>query len=107
VLHLVDSSSSFGFRFVLTCCYFKLTWFPAATSALDAETEASIIDTLVNLRDNDGLTLVSVSHHPSTAVKADKIVVMRAGGTVAEEGVYDDLVSREGGLFKRMVEAGE
>ncbi|KAL7492628.1 hypothetical protein ACHAWT_001666 [Skeletonema menzelii] len=76
-----------------------------ATSALDAETEASIIETLVNLRDNEGLTLVSVSHHPSTAVKADKIVVMRAGGTVAEEGVYDDLVSRENGIFKRMVEA--
>ena len=48
---------------------------------------------------------MSVSHHPSTAVKADKIVVMRAGGTVAEEGVYDDLVSRENGIFKRMVEA--
>lgn len=76
-----------------------------ATSALDAETEASIIETLVNLRDNEGLTLVSVTHHPSTAIKADKIIVMRAGGTVAEEGVYDELVSREGGIFKRMVEA--
>ncbi len=59
----------------------------------------------MNLRDKDGLTLVSVSHHPSTAVKADKIVVLRAGGTVAEEGLYDDLVSREGGIFKRMVDA--
>jgi ABC-type multidrug transport system fused ATPase/permease subunit len=87
--------------------YFYFIWLPVATSALDAETEASIIETLVNLRDNEGLTLVSVSHHPSTAVKADKIVVMRAGGTVAEEGAYDELVSREGGLFKRMVEAGE
>ncbi len=48
---------------------------------------------------------MSVTHHPSTAIKADKIIVMRAGGTVAEEGVYDELVSREGGIFKRMVEA--
>lgn len=61
----------------------------------------------MNFRDKEGLTLVSVSHHPSTAVKADKIVVLRAGGTVAEEGVYDGLMSREGegGIFKRMVDA--
>ena len=90
---------------MLTVGHLILICFLAATSALDAETEASIIETLVNLRDNEGLTLVSVTHHPSTAIKADKIIVMRAGGTVAEEGVYDDLVSREGGIFKRMVEA--
>mmetsp|Transcript_3638 Transcript_3638/g.5368 ORF Transcript_3638/g.5368 Transcript_3638/m.5368 type:complete len:903 (+) Transcript_3638:172-2880(+) len=77
-----------------------------ATSALDAETEHSIIETLVKLRDNEGLTLVSVSHHPSTAVKADKIVVLERG-VIAEEGTYDELVSRQGGIFKRIVEAGE
>uniref|UniRef100_A0A7S2PV72 ATP-dependent transporter ycf16 n=1 Tax=Skeletonema marinoi TaxID=267567 RepID=A0A7S2PV72_9STRA len=77
-----------------------------ATSALDAETEHSIIETLVRLRDNEGLTLVSVSHHPSTAVKADKIVVLERG-VIAEEGTYDELVSRQGGIFKRIVEAGE
>lgn len=77
-----------------------------ATSALDAETEHSIIETLCKLRDTEGLTLVSVSHHPSTAVKADKIVVLERG-VIAEEGKYDELVSREGGIFKRIVEAGE
>jgi ABC-type multidrug transport system fused ATPase/permease subunit len=78
----------------------------SATSALDAETERSIIETLVKLRDTEGLTLVSVSHHPSTAVKADKIVVLEQG-VIAEEGTYDELVSRPGGIFKRIVEAGE
>ncbi len=89
----------------LVCFYSSLTL--AATSALDAETEKSIIDTIVDLRDKEGLTIVSVSHRPSTAVKANKIVVMRAGGTVAEEGGYEELASREGGLFKRMVNVGE
>ncbi len=87
----------------LSCIYVFVT---TATSALDAETEHSIIETLVKLRDEEGLTLISVSHHPSTAVKADKIVVLEKG-VIAEEGKYDELVSRDGSIFKRMVEAGE
>ena len=75
-----------------------------ATSALDAETESSIVNTLVKLRDEEGLTLISVSHHPSTAVEADKIVVLDHG-VIAEEGTYDELVSCEGSIFKRLVEA--
>lgn len=47
-----------------------------------------------------------MSHHPSTAVKADKIVVLEKG-VIAEEGKYDELVSRDGSIFKRMVDAGE
>lgn len=73
---------------------------------MDNETSQAIIKTLVNLRDNEGLTLVSVSHHPETALKANKIVVL-ARGVVAEEGTYDELASREGGIFRRIVEAGE
>jgi len=77
-----------------------------ATSALDKETEYSIVETLVHLRDNDGLTLVSVSHHPDTALKADKVVVL-AQGVLAEEGTYDELAGKEGGIFRRIVEAGD
>ena len=68
---------------------------------MDKETSQAVIETLVNLRDNDGLTLVSVSHHPETALKANKIVVL-AEGVVAEEGTYDELVSLDGGIFQRM-----
>jgi ABC-type multidrug transport system fused ATPase/permease subunit len=69
-----------------------------------AATEKSIIDTVVKLRDDNGLTVVSVSHRPATAVKANKVIVLRGRGTVAEEGGYEELVSREGGLFKRFVD---
>ncbi|KAL7554702.1 hypothetical protein ACHAWF_018246, partial [Thalassiosira exigua] len=77
-----------------------------ATSALDNETERAIIDTLVNLRDKEGLTLVSVSHHPSTAVKANKIVMLEHG-VIAEEGTYDELMAIGGGKFRRIVEVEE
>jgi len=77
-----------------------------ATSALDAETERAIIKTIVKLRDKEGITVVSVSHRPSTAVKADKILVLDQG-IIAEQGTYDELVSCEGGLFRRMVDSGE
>ena len=77
-----------------------------ATSALDNETERAIIETLVNLRDNEGLTLVSVSHHPSTAFKANKIVMLEQG-VVAEEGTYEELMTLGGGAFRRLVQAGE
>ncbi len=89
-------------------CLTAILSYTTATSALDAETENSIIETLVNLCQKEGLTLVSVTHHPSTALKADKIIVLDEG-KVAEEGTYDELVSHEGdGIFKRMVmvEAG-
>ena len=88
---------------ILTCCDhydFK------ATSALDKETSRSIIGTLVNIRDKEGLTLVSVSHQTDTAMEANKIIVL-AEGVVAEEGTYDELVSRDGGIFRRIVNAGE
>jgi len=77
-----------------------------ATSALDKETSRSIIGTLVNIRDKEGLTLVSVSHQTDTAMEANKIIVL-AEGVVAEEGTYDELVSRDGGIFRRIVNAGE
>ncbi|KAL3909790.1 MAG: hypothetical protein SGILL_007945, partial [Bacillariaceae sp.] len=75
-----------------------------ATSALDTVSEAAIIETLVRLRDTEGLTIVSVSHHPSTAVKADEIVVLERG-SIAENGKYDELVALDNGIFRKLVES--
>lgn len=66
--------------------------------------ENAIIQTMVTLRDQQGMTLVSVSHHPSTAVEANQIVVMEKG-VIAEEGTYNELMSRENGIFRRLAEA--
>jgi len=75
-----------------------------ATSALDPVSEAAIIATLVRLRDTEGLTIVSVSHHPSTAVQADQIVVLD-DGVIAENGTYEELTQRPTSIFRRLVES--
>ena len=70
-----------------------------ATSALDAETEALVqaaIGRLVR-----GRTTFVVAHRLSTVVKADRIVVLRAGHIV-EEGTHRELLQR-GGYYAKLV----
>ena len=75
-----------------------------ATSALDAKTEKGIIDTLCELRDKQNMTIVSVSHHPSTGMNADRIIVLE-NGTITEDGTYNELMTIKGGIFKGLAEA--
>jgi ABC-type protease/lipase transport system fused ATPase/permease subunit len=75
-----------------------------ATSALDTVSEAAIIQTILKLRDT-GITVISVSHHPSTAVEADEIFVLDQG-VIAERGSYSELSIIEGGIFQHLVQAG-
>jgi len=77
-----------------------------ATSSLDAVAADAIIETLVRLRDEKGYTIVSVSHHPSTAIKANQIVVLKKG-VIAEEGTYNELMALENGNFRQLVEISE
>ncbi|KAL7537621.1 LOW QUALITY PROTEIN: hypothetical protein ACHAWF_005855 [Thalassiosira exigua] len=47
-----------------------------ATSALDSISEQKVVETVLSLR-NDGMTTLSVSHHPNTAMEADTIIVLK------------------------------
>jgi ATP-binding cassette, subfamily B, bacterial MsbA len=69
-----------------------------ATSALDTESEALVQSALHNLM--SGRTVLVIAHRLSTVRRADRIVVIE-GGTVADEGTHDDLVSRFG-TYKRL-----
>ena len=51
----------------------------------------------------EGRTVLTIAHRLSTIKKADKIVVVD-DGRVVESGNYSDLMSIEGGLFRRLVE---
>ena len=69
-----------------------------ATSALDAESEVAVQRALARL--SSGRTTLVIAHRLATVRRADRIVVMQAGGIVAS-GTHDALV-RQGGLYARL-----
>ena len=69
-----------------------------ATSALDAESEQAVQAAIAAL--SRGRTTLVVAHRLATVRRADRIVVMQAGRTIAS-GTHSDLVS-EGGLYARL-----
>ena len=73
-----------------------------ATSSLDASTEALVQEALdVLMR---GRTTIVIAHRLSTIVNADRIVVMRKGGRIAETGTHAELIGR-GGVYAALYES--
>ena len=77
-----------------------------ATSALDAESERVVQAALDELLNGGQRTTIVIAHRLSTICNADKIAVV-SGGKVVEEGPHDDLVCREGGVYKALVAHSE
>ncbi|MCU1317989.1 MAG: transporter related protein [Candidatus Acidoferrum typicum] len=76
-----------------------------ATAHLDSATESAVQATLEEIR--FGRTAIIIAHRLSTVVRADLIVVLRAGG-IAERGTHAELMARRGiyaGLFDRQTQA--
>jgi ATP-binding cassette subfamily B multidrug efflux pump len=69
-------------------------------SAVDAKTEAALIDALE--RHCESSTLVLITHRVSAAARCDRILVMDHG-RIVEQGSHDTLV-RAGGLYSMFVE---
>jgi ATP-binding cassette subfamily B protein len=44
-----------------------------------------------------------VAHRLSTVRKADKILVLESG-TIKEEGSHDELMKKDGGIYRRLYE---
>jgi subfamily B ATP-binding cassette protein MsbA len=70
-----------------------------ATSSLDSESEQAVQEALVRLM-RDRTTFV-IAHRLSTITRADWIVVLD-NGRIVEQGVHADLLTHEGGLYRRM-----
>ena len=79
----------------------KILILDEATSAVDTESEFLIQNALENLM--KGRTTVAIAHRLSTVKNADKLVVLD-GGQIAEEGTHDELLEREGGIYRKLVE---
>jgi ATP-binding cassette, subfamily B, bacterial HlyB/CyaB len=72
-----------------------------ATSALDYESERLV---LANMRHIvQGRTVLIIAHRLATIRMCDRIIGM-ADGRIVEEGSHDDLLAREGGLYRHLWE---
>ncbi|MFZ6763695.1 ABC transporter ATP-binding protein [Pseudoroseomonas sp. WGS1072] len=72
-----------------------------ATSALDSESEAAIQEAMGRLL--RGRTAIVIAHRLSTVRAMDRILVFDRGAVV-EEGRHEALVTRPGGLYRRLFE---
>ena len=76
----------------------RVLLFDEATSALDNLTQKQVSDSLAGLK----CTRIVIAHRLSTVRNCDRILFLE-GGTIAEEGTYDELMERNG-LFRALVE---
>lgn len=75
-----------------------------ATSALDAQSEHEVKVALERIM--TGRSVVMIAHRLSTIRSADVIAVLE-GGRVVETGSYQELVGKEGGVFRRLQQLGK
>ncbi|MBQ1537291.1 MAG: NHLP bacteriocin export ABC transporter permease/ATPase subunit [Ruminococcus sp.] len=76
----------------------KILMFDEATSALDNKTQKQVSEAL----DGMGCTRIVIAHRLSTIRHCDRILVLD-GGSVIEEGSYDELIAKNG-YFAELVE---
>jgi ABC-type multidrug transport system fused ATPase/permease subunit len=71
----------------------KILLLDEPSSALDLESEASIMETLDHLK--DGMTIILVGHHLKAISNADRVIVIDAGKVVGD-GTHKELLQSTG-----------
>lgn len=72
--------------------------FDEATSQLDSESEKFIQDSFWKV--SKGKTTIIIAHRLSTAMRADRIIVLDEG-RIVEEGSHTSLIDKKDGLYKK------
>lgn len=80
----------------------KILILDEATSAIDVRGEKIVQAALDRVSRNR--TTIMIAHRLSTIRRADHIVVMK-GGVNVEEGTHEELLQREGGVYRDLVNA--
>ena len=75
------------------CAGARLLLMDDALSSVDAETEQEIFREILSLR--GGRTILFSTHRMASLSRCDRILVL-SGGTIAEEGTHDELLSLRG-----------
>ncbi|KAF5350692.1 hypothetical protein D9756_008502 [Leucocoprinus leucothites] len=79
------------------------------TSALDAENQRQVLEAIVNVKrtaaEGRGLKMVVITHKVEVMQMCDRVVVVK-DGEVFEEGSYEDLIERKGGVFRELARGG-
>ncbi len=75
----------------------KILILDEATSSLDSQSEQLVQEALDTLM--KGRTSLVIAHRLSTIKNADQILVLK-DGALAESGTHDELIVKEGGLYK-------
>jgi len=70
-----------------------------ATSMLDPKGRLEVINTIRELKDETGLTVISITHDLEEAARADRIIIMN-GGKVYREGTPNDIFEMDEELVK-------
>jgi len=74
-----------------------------STSALDAPTEAAVMDAVRHTK--DGRTTIVITHKLSLMRMCDRILVMHEG-EMKEQGTYQKVMARNG-VFAQLARSGE
>ena len=64
----------------------KLIWADEPTGNLDSEMASAVMDLLCELH-REGMTLILVTHDPTVAARADRLITVRDGDLVGDEAL--------------------
>lgn len=74
------------------------------TSALDSDNQAAVLETVMRVRMER--TVVMVTHKLAAMQMCGRILVV-SDGRIVEDGTFEELVARRGGVFSELARGGE